>query len=1078
MRENKKRTSSLLFCMGLFLLLGAGIFRLPAAQAAERVNVPLDKENPVYFYGDTIEYSGKTIALDDYNIYIDGSLDDETCDKYQHVYNDFKEAYNAGAMKSGTSEKPMNVWLAPYVYWIDDPDDPAIREGVNGDPVPYGLWMNCAYLSLNGLTDKPENVVLAVNRGQSHGAKGNFTMFYINGDGTHTENLTFGNYCCMDLNYPLKPELNREKRTTTITQSQLCLTNGRKITAENCNFVSRLNSCPFVGGERILFTDCHFECTDDSLPTSAVYLHCDFDLYSSRPFYNTTGTGSVMMDCDFHIMHGANQYLTKFDGVVTIIDSTFYSTKKDQYIGWVPNPGKTLRCYAGNITVQYDYEEEGEQKQEIRNNYKMDADQPYVNVDITDSAAMKAYRLTYNNETVYNVYNLLKGSDDYDPLGQKELLGLAGVADGVDYTDVPVMLSGNYTSPSVVNGNTIKVSTSWRGFSSSTKKERKLTWEMEDVLEDTISLKDNGDGTCSITCKNTTHKVVRGMVYIKEESGLEAGVYVTAAPNTQPAPEFVSGPNLKLPENGVMALEYQLPDSELLEDLSNISWYRCSDAEGKNRILTAVTENNTPLKSYTLSYGDVGYYISAVITPKQECTYAGTAVTLVSSRVIDKEDVTASPYTLSTDFSDFAFDGQSRVIPGFWIRDAKGFENRLAWTYSEGEVGYGTEGLTGLMPIEFTAVEDGKSKTIRRSRLMYVPAAGTYGDMTVSWVVNPEKNAGQGFGSAGQYMDLFIKTDAETMTGYALRVERVAATGKGVQIAFVKYEGWDKVEYISDKILTSAFNSTCTIQLAVKGTTLSAELSTTHVQSSDQEKENLIHNPKLETTISANEYGGIGIYYTGSCPKGNRVMFNQLDVTWDESGANLEEPKAVDLGTSSTDDKNQDDQNQDDQNQDDKNQDDKNQDDKNKDDKNQDDKNQDVQKPQDGSEPAVTVPKKGTVFSAGNIKYKITKEASGGKGTVSVAGVKKKSLKSLKIKKVVSYQGAKYTITSISAKAFSGCKKLKKITITSKNIKSVGKKALKGINKKCVIKVPASKYKKYKKLLKGKGQPKTVKIRK
>ena len=45
-------------------------------------------------------------------------------------------------------------------------------------------------------------------------------------------------------------------------------------------------------------------------------------------------------------------------------------------------------------------------------------------------------------------------------------------------------------------------------------------------------------------------------------------------------------------------------------------------------------------------------------------------------------------------------------------------------------------------------------------------------------------------------------------------------------------------------------------------------------------------------------------------------------------------------------------------------------------------------------------------------------------------------------------------------------------------LKSVGKNAFKNINKKATIKVPAKKLEKYKTLLKGKGQPKTVKIKK
>lgn len=69
-------------------------------------------------------------------------------------------------------------------------------------------------------------------------------------------------------------------------------------------------------------------------------------------------------------------------------------------------------------------------------------------------------------------------------------------------------------------------------------------------------------------------------------------------------------------------------------------------------------------------------------------------------------------------------------------------------------------------------------------------------------------------------------------------------------------------------------------------------------------------------------------------------------------------------------------------------------------------------------------------------------------------------------------------ITKIGKQAFYGCKKLKTITFKTTKLKSIGKQAFKGIHKKATIKVPRKKYKKYKKLLKGKGQKKTVKIKK
>ena len=69
-------------------------------------------------------------------------------------------------------------------------------------------------------------------------------------------------------------------------------------------------------------------------------------------------------------------------------------------------------------------------------------------------------------------------------------------------------------------------------------------------------------------------------------------------------------------------------------------------------------------------------------------------------------------------------------------------------------------------------------------------------------------------------------------------------------------------------------------------------------------------------------------------------------------------------------------------------------------------------------------------------------------------------------------------VKKIGAKAFYNCKKLKNITIKSTVLSSVGKNAFKNIYKKAVIKVPKKKLSAYKKLLKGKGQKKTVKIKK
>ncbi len=114
-------------------------------------------------------------------------------------------------MTNGTEASPMILYIAPWVYWIDNPDNPEIRVPKVGETTPFGLEISCEWLRFQGLSDDAQDVILACNRGQTIGAKGNFTMLNIKGEGLSAENITFGNYCNIDLIYPLNPKLNREK---------------------------------------------------------------------------------------------------------------------------------------------------------------------------------------------------------------------------------------------------------------------------------------------------------------------------------------------------------------------------------------------------------------------------------------------------------------------------------------------------------------------------------------------------------------------------------------------------------------------------------------------------------------------------------------------------------------------------------------------------------------------------------------------------------------------------------------------------------------------------------------------------
>lgn len=151
--------------------------------------------------------------------------------------------------------------------------------------------------------------------------------------------------------------------------------------------------------------------------------------------------------------------------------------------------------------------------------------------------------------------------------------------------------------------------------------------------------------------------------------------------------------------------------------------------------------------------------------------------------------------------------------------------------------------------------------------------------------------------------------------------------------------------------------------------------------------------------------------------------------------------------------------------------------------------------------PTVFLPEGAVVPQTGRLSYQVTQKAGGGgaAGTVAITGAA--GVGTVVIPRTVTYDGVIYRVTSIApkafkgnkktrkvtiganiekigAQAFSGCKKLKKITVKSSRLRSVGKKAIKNIHKKAVIKCPKKKKKAYKKLFGAKtGYKKSMKIK-
>lgn len=837
---------------------------------------PIDISDPVEFGGTYIKYQGETIQLSETAIYVDGSLSDELAAQYPYVYNDITKALSADALKNGTADNPMTVYVAPYVYWIDDPAATDTVQKTEGYSVPYGMVVNSDYLTIKGLTGNPDNVVLAGNRGQSHASNGNYTMFRFNCSGALTvKNITIGNYCSVDLDYPLMSELNQAKRTDTITQAQLADVSGDKMFADNCNFISRLNLDPINGASRSLYNNCHFESTDDALNANAVYVGCDFDFYGNRPLYSSYGTGSTFLGCTFNckilnVEAEPTQFFTKEGGTITAVDCVYNSNLSVPIsIGWTKTPSTSLKCYQSNI---------------IHNGQSITigGEGAKETVDITGKSVLDAYKIVSGGKTYYNTYNLLKGSDDWDPLGVKDVIKAAGqdkVATQLSITsDVTEIESGKETASI---GGTINY------FYGDNDTTQKITYSVSDEDKAYVKLTDNGDGTCKVEGTNNDDAAKKVIINASTESGLEAAVGITVKPSKLDAPEYIKTPVITNDGQGSLKVDYSL-DLGSREDMSAISWYRCTDAEGSNKVLVAVTRNDSPEYTYKLTAGDVGYYIMAKVESKNIRSDYGTPVNTVYDKAIGVRDVRSK--NLSTDFSNFPNIKQSEIKAGFWTVDY----NRPADTESFGSwQGADTEepwkyGTTGN-----GCVGAGLYEGTQGSRLMYTPVEGTYGDMSLKLVVDPAKTAGQGFGSAGQYMDVLLKFDTSTLTGYGLRIVRTKASSNAVTFVLVKYDNGTVTE-ISDEVIASCYVTGCTISLKTEGNKLTAHVETPTEQLADQAAKGYPHVVDLTADIAANSFGGVAIQHTGTTGTGgwqNTTMLHNLDITWE--GENNQNPEYV-----------------------------------------------------------------------------------------------------------------------------------------------------------------------------------------
>lgn len=780
---------------------------------------------------------------------------DPTATSSPYTFNDPAKAFEA-INKSGNTN--IALLVEPGVYWLDDPDDPAVRRNPHDSgAIPYAVEVNCDTLSVIGLSNNPEDIVFAVNRGQTQGALGNFTMFRFKGRSLWTENITFGNYCNVDLVYPRDPKLNRTKRREAIVQAQVGICeNTDRLFARNCRFISRLNLCPFVGARRSLYKDCYFECTDDALSGSAVYLDCRFTFFSGKPFYSTASTGAVFLNCDIHTKVNGTQYLTKVPGMVTMID-TRWTAENPVTLRWTRD-ASSQRCYQSNVNLN-------------GSPVTIDSDRPALSTNISNSPLLRAYKLTTANRTLYNTPNLLGGTDGWDPLGVLPELKELKSELTAQLTGLPVVLKLNTSAKNLSAQNdslllnpTLRL---WGDYPADAEAST-LRWNAPTTLR---LVKSNGR-TLAVSA-NSFPREMDCEISAVSPDGLTGAATVTVAPNLLPAPQFTSTPVISADKN-TLRLDYKLSADG--QDDSYIVWYRSMRPDHADS--TAVRHGRGhSAQIYPLSAADRDFYISATVWPKNTDTRQGAPVQAAVSDDVTARIRRAAPKkekALMTSFAEIPIRKGTLGRKGFWHFDTFKPADTSAhdWTPDENRswyYGHGTDAATGIGLVQAT----------KGARFFYTPDRDGCRNMRVSLIAEPCKGPGQGFGSAtGQYMDICIKFDPVTLSGYALRIERTPDYDKAVTFTLVKYEN-GHVSPLSESVASNCYRNPCTIIVEMRGDRLTALARTgaPEVASGNPAVKPYV---TLSADVSPVEGTSIAIQHTGSVGA-SATLLRDLEVTWE-----------------------------------------------------------------------------------------------------------------------------------------------------------------------------------------------------
>jgi len=782
-----------------------------------------------------------------YDYLVDSSLpqDDPAGKKFKTL----QAAY--AAAPAGTAEKPTVIGIKPDVYFL-----------TASPSAPSSLSITKNYITLLGLTNDRRNVVLADNRGNKEGATNNGYILDINATGFSMINLTVVNYCNLDYEYPGNPAKNLKMRSPVITQAVAVQTQGDKHIYSHVAILGRLDTM-FIRTTRSYFTNAYVEGTDDFLGGGQVAVFNDSEIYFP------TGNG---------VMSASG---------ITFINTVFKASRGLEFYKGFRNPDTLINCVMPVSTPQSPVAWMVWKAAVRQNVYSLtyhvkDANgKPLVIRDsiVGPPTYALSRELSAEEAKAFNPWNLLRAapngpSDDWDPANARAKYEADGndvfrmAVTGKSPADPLGAGAGPFVSPAVsptvrtgTPGATIGASVSPLRAQNST-----ITWSTDSKL---VKLSPTTGNSIVVAGNNTTSKAEYAVVKASAPNGFYVSVHVYVEPAFVDPPSFIGKPIVEAPTNGKVNASYTL-NLAGKEDQSLITWYQCADAQCASSRKVAVSRGNLPLKSYSLTAGDVGKYLRASIRPKHNISDPGDEFVAIATKPITAADVTTT--IINPNFRNFVETENTSYENGEWTVIG-------TWTSSVAENLVNGYGLRVSQP---PAPAPNPNAALTRApnphaALLYQNDASV-GDMQVKVVMTPEKTAGQGFGIAGspddddrnQRADIYFKYDPRTKTGYAVRFWRTIQSAEKCMFQIYKIDNGVGTPLSSQQQLTGVFKPSTTITISVTGSKVTVKGS----NSTDGD------TLSLEGTLTPNTFGGAGVYWSGSVPVGNSNVYSQLEITY------------------------------------------------------------------------------------------------------------------------------------------------------------------------------------------------------